>query len=293
MIDRILAPLDGSVHSDAAISEMGVLLRRKDVEVVILRVVELPITMNRDLFARQLDERRREARMWVDDRVASLSRAGVNARAMTGEGHPTEVILEAARATGAGMLLIATHDGSGFDLWQPGSVTEKVVRASDVPVMTVRPRSGEVPPGGVVTERPLRKFLLAVDGSDPSVAAVRAAIELAVRCSSEIVLLHVREGAAGDGSAGEACVAAATKLVEGAGLRCAAHFRDGRAVKEILKGAEEAGADLIVMGSHGRTGLLRWALGSTAEKVVRTATVPVLVVRAAGAKSGPGASAEA
>ncbi|WP_262177355.1 universal stress protein [Haloarcula laminariae] len=57
--------------------------------------------------------------------------------------------------------------------------------------------------------------------------------------------------------------------------------RSGNAYERILAYADEEGADLVVMGTHGRTGVDRYLLGSVTEKVVRTADAPVLTVRAA------------
>lgn len=64
-----------------------------------------------------------------------------------------------------------------------------------------------------------------------------------------------------------------------AGLALATEIVIGKGAEQILAQADKAGADLIVMGTHGRTGLEKLVVGSTAEKVVRAATVPVLTVR--------------
>lgn len=60
------------------------------------------------------------------------------------------------------------------------------------------------------------------------------------------------------------------------------HVRDGSVFLEIIRAAQDLGSDLIVMGTHGRTGLEHLLIGSTAEKVVRRSPIPVLTVRAGG-----------
>lgn len=79
---------------------------------------------------------------------------------------------------------------------------------------------------------------------------------------------------------GEVAVAEVAALADDAGLSCEQVIREGTPSREIVRYAEEAGCDLIVMGTHGRGGLDRLLLGSVAERVVRTATVPVLTIRA-------------
>ncbi len=70
--------------------------------------------------------------------------------------------------------------------------------------------------------------------------------------------------------------------IEGEGLTCTATVRQGDIAEEILRYCEETESDLIVMSTHGRSGLGRWVYGSIADRVLRYADVPVLLVRAAG-----------
>src|SRR5690606_34417041 len=65
----------------------------------------------------------------------------------------------------------------------------------------------------------------------------------------------------------------------GAQVNCRTLVKDGSAELEILKVADEVACDLIILSTHGRTGVERLLLGSTAEKVVRRAGCPILVVR--------------
>jgi len=80
MLERILVPLDGSTRAEAILTELRVLLARRDSEVVLLRVVLLPTTMNAPEYARLLDERRAEALAYVQRVVGELAGAGATAR---------------------------------------------------------------------------------------------------------------------------------------------------------------------------------------------------------------------
>lgn len=138
-----------------------------------------------------------------------------------------------------------------------------------------------------------RRILIAIDGSEPAAGALAMGGEWAARFRSSVRLVHVVELMAPPPPQGEFNVVTVeaemmaggrTLLAEAlaklpADSEATADLRWGDPPSEIVKSAHEAGADLIVIGTHGRKGLPRLALGSTAEGVLRRATCPVLVVR--------------
>jgi nucleotide-binding universal stress UspA family protein len=141
-----------------------------------------------------------------------------------------------------------------------------------------------------------RKILCPIDFSDASRAALRAAVALAQKLGSEITLLHVYQPpgvSLPDGSlalGGPAEMGALAQKVDEAmkewqaearslGSEVASGTAIGTTHAEIERVAEEGDHDLIVMGTHGRTGLAHALLGSTAEKVIQRAPCPVLTVR--------------
>lgn len=141
----------------------------------------------------------------------------------------------------------------------------------------------------------------AVDFSDPSRSALEEAADLARRYASELTLVHAYEvppAATGDmmlptpellaGALKEAekQLEAWRREAEGlAGRTVKAAVLSGRAADEILRFADEHAADLIVIGTHGRGGVKRLVMGSVAERVVRQATCPVLVIHRPPVKS--------
>jgi nucleotide-binding universal stress UspA family protein len=137
-----------------------------------------------------------------------------------------------------------------------------------------------------------KKVLLATDFSDGSDEALDEAIEIAKPSTAEIEILHVIELAEEfpfgttyfDADYGALYTSVDLRLsqraerVRKAGLPCTTKIREGAAVPEITQRGRDIGADLIVVGTHGRTGLAHAMLGSVAERVVRRASCPVLTV---------------
>lgn len=144
-----------------------------------------------------------------------------------------------------------------------------------------------------------RKILVAVDGSAASSKGLREAIRVAKADGARLFILHVVDEfqafAALDGMAaasvdlvpmlrqgGERILAKARALAQKNKLPVKTILRErvgGPAAYPIVREARKLGADLIVLGTHGRRGVRRLVLGSDAEQVVRTASVPVLLVR--------------
>ncbi len=142
-----------------------------------------------------------------------------------------------------------------------------------------------------------KKICCAIDFSGPSRAAMEKVADLTKRLQSDLTLFHVNEAAvAGSDETG---VSAATLLEEAAkeirpkmeawqrqaeqlvGRAVRMQIVGGRAADETLRFLEEGSFDLLVMGTHGRTGLAHFVVGSVAEEVQRHAEIPVLVVRGA------------
>jgi len=142
-------------------------------------------------------------------------------------------------------------------------------------------------------ETPLaKKILVATDFSEGSDEALDRAIEMAKVSGAEIEVLHVIELAEEfpfgttyfDADYGVLYASVDRELARradrarAAGLRCETKIIEGTATTDIIQRAQRIGADLVVVGTHGRTGLAHIVLGSVAERVVRRASCPVLTV---------------
>jgi nucleotide-binding universal stress UspA family protein len=138
---------------------------------------------------------------------------------------------------------------------------------------------------------PFQTILHPTDFSEYSAAAFRYACSLAETTGARLILLHVHETASvvfGDLYPVPVDLATARETLQGQLLDVVPpiptipverHVVEGYAAEEIVRFAEEHHCDLIVIGTHGRTGLRRLLLGSVAEKVLRKAPCPVLTVR--------------
>ncbi len=136
---------------------------------------------------------------------------------------------------------------------------------------------------------PYDRILTPTDGSDPSNRGVDRAVELAAHFDSTLHALYVVDQAnrAGDWDIvverqeadGESAIDDVAERAEAAGVEVEKHLRRGAPAEEVLGFVAEADVDLVVMGTHGRSGIdrIRHA-GSTTERVIRGASVPVLAV---------------
>ena len=159
-------------------------------------------------------------------------------------------------------------------------------------------KPGAPEPDDPIVHAPLNCILVPVDFSAPSRQALRFAREWGARFGSQIVLLHVVEPANALAAFGLEPVASLVVPVDfrdqaQAELRrlmaeefspsekVSMQLREGAPYDQIAQAAREVAADVIIIATHGRTGLSRALLGSTAERVVRHAPCPVLTLRRA------------
>jgi nucleotide-binding universal stress UspA family protein len=193
-------------------------------------------------------------------------------------------IVERAQQWQADLLVVGSHGHTGLKHWLLGSVAERVVRHAPCPVLVARPAAE-----GVV--------LAATDLSDPSLPAIEAGVREAARRGRKLVVVHAvqtREGDAAMGLLGalpaldppdvrEARRALASQIINDAltrlGAKAEVVVADEDALTEITRLAESLPAELVVLGTKGRTGLARIALGSVAQGVVEHTHCSVLVIR--------------
>jgi nucleotide-binding universal stress UspA family protein len=305
MFERILIPLDGSPRAELILAQVGRILRREDSEILLLRVVDMPQSMGRMDMGALVKSEREEAQKYVHDMARRFSEKGAKVHGRVAEGPPAETILDTARTEGATLIAMTSHGRTGLARWTLGSVAEKVARASDVPVLMVRSfrrgAFGDLEPTAP-EELPFRRILVPVDGSPTSMSAIGDAEKFGQLFGSEIVVLHVRPVQIPVGPVLPGMEAGAMNLIpqlpptedevtrraaerfRHAGLKVTEITSDGDAAAEILDSSAAWRADLIAMGTHGRSGMTRWVLGSVAERVLRSATVPLLFIRTPAAK---------
>lgn len=227
----------------------------------------------------------RAVRARLEARAAAIDPA-VRVRVHVVHGAPETAIRNVAAEAGAALVLVGPTRRLGVAWRLLGTTAQRVVRTVDVPVLVLR------------TQRPLalRRVLLTADLSPLSGQVHRAALNLLPALGtgevgayrSLLVLGHSAEACQSPGEPAAADRGAAElRRFVAEHTPPAAHpdpvVRTGDPAREILSEAVRWGADLVVLGTHGRSGAPRWLLGSVAEAVVRAATTHLLVVPEAAA----------
>jgi nucleotide-binding universal stress UspA family protein len=201
-----------------------------------------------------------------------------------------EIVLQAERLH-ADLIVLGTHGGSGFDRLLLGSTAEKVLRKAACPVLTVPPRTPDVPATATV---PFTHIVCATDFSETSKATVDYALSLARESHAALTLTHVIDTyplyvdfappAAIDVQAWteQAQKRLHAMVPEAVRVACRVEevVRTGPPYREIVALAAERHADLIVLGIRGTRAVDRFFFGSTAHHVVRQATCAVMTLRA-------------
>ena len=292
MYETILIPTDGSDEAEYAAQYGLAFAAVSGATVHVLSVVDESLyprtaVLSDDLIEQGLEEARREASEAVE-RIAAMAPEGVDCVTETRKGVPAALVTDYADEQGVDLVVMGTHGRTGLRRYIIGSVTEQVVRTADVPVLTVRK-----PEGATVEGRPdIDRVLVPTDGSDESMAAVDHAIDIAERYGATVHGLYVVDQRAlssyyeagplmGDlletlTEVGEDATEAVRERAEARGVAAETEVRQGLPASAIREYADDNDVDLVVMGTHGRTGVERYLLGSVTERVVRTSDVPVL-----------------
>ncbi|MEW6320772.1 MAG: universal stress protein [Acidobacteriota bacterium] len=233
---------------------------------------------------------REEVLRALERAVEAAGPAGWKPELAVAEGDPAERLVEETLARGADLLVLGTHGRRGFDRLLLGSVTERVIRRASCPALTV-------PAHAAVRAAPFGTIVCPVDFSEASLHALGFALALARKAGGRLVVLHVVEWLPDiephthehfevpefrrylmDTAAARLGALLADETTDGCAVE--AQVAAGRAYAEILRVADAASADLLVLGAHGRSGLHRSVFGSTTASVLRSAGCPVLTVRA-------------
>jgi len=277
MSNRILVPLDGSETAEAVLPHLRRFLSRHSAELVLLQVV--PGFAPDFHFA--VPGQHEEVSAYLRKRTFEFINEGIQARGIVQQGHAATRILEAAKSEGASMIAIATHGRTGLPRFVMGSVAEKILRASGVPVLLVRSFPDPTLSRGRLEARPFHRILVPVDGSPAVAPAIDLVLGFAKPLDANVTLLQVEEPdpqAPHWPSPGSPIQEAQRRLTE-ACIPNVLEVAQGDPASEILRKSEDGWTDLVVMSSHGRSGPSRWVFGSVTEKVLRAARVPLLVTR--------------
>ena len=213
----------------------------------------------------------------LEDDAAEFCQSAQDAAATAGivserrvlHGRCADTIESFARRSGAQAIVIGTHGRSGLARNVLGSVTEELIRRSDVPVVAVHEHD-EMRTGPIAVP---------FDESPAAHAALETAIWIASTRGLSVTVIHARDGRAPDPSRLGALLEGAAKRVRARGVSADVVVRDGPAAQTLVTAVDDLECCMIVMGTHGRSLFSRLVLGSVAAHVVERARVPVVTIR--------------
>jgi nucleotide-binding universal stress UspA family protein len=236
---------------------------------------------------------------------APLVRAPGAHRVEVRDGHPVDVLLAAAARERATLLVVGSRGVGANPALALGSTSLRVLQAACVPVLVVPER--RKPSSGEHDGFRLRHLLVGVDGSEPSLAALDLAADVAEMLGGSLSVLHVfehvppfpiaprrdRGGESHEGVRDQplALLEDSVREVRQRGVGAQVVLRSGDPAPTLLQLADDVDADLVVVGTGGRGGPGDLLLGSVARTVADGARRPTLVVPAAAGRVHLGATA--
>ncbi|WP_240145712.1 universal stress protein [Halococcus salsus] len=283
MYDTLLVPTDGSDAAEAAAESALVLARQFDASIHTIHVLkrgDLPADVESEAAAELTDAA--EATLSTVADLAADSGVAVTTQVLETTAPVHDAIVDYAIDNTIDGIVMGTHGRTGIGRFIVGSVTERTLRVSPIPVLTVHENTS--------LDREIETILLPTDGSPTAEIAADRAVALAAATGAALHVVHVVDltVAWGEGSPlvidalreeGRQAVDDAVARANDAGVRpVEASVLNGTPVRALLDYADDHAIDLVVMGTHGRTGLNRYLLGSVTERVVRLGDGPVLAI---------------
>ena len=296
MFEKILVPLDGSQLAETALEAALVIARKQSGEIILLTVptygqVMAPGPAGYTLMtpSQSPDILNEDAETYLDGIYRRISGPGIEVMTEVVGGDIAGNIVDMAAAEKADLIVMTNHGYSGFTRWMMGSITERVLRSAPRPVLVIR--CAGLPENAVIT----------LDGSSLSEQALVPGLNLARLLGADVTLLLIDEAKKlGDLELSLLDVAGA-----GLGQQIAQEDQDhsiqylseivekfsssnqeikilvlgGSAADSILAYVEKKPADLLIMATHGHTGLRRWVYGSVTEKCLHNSACAMLIVR--------------
>ena len=297
MPDTILVPTDGSRESERALDIAVPLAAALNAEITLLWAWDglgaVDGIVAGDVLADITERETADRKIFLEDLAARRCRpSGVAYSCEIPIERPEQAILDATTPSNIRYVIMATHGRSGFKRWRLGSVADKIARTVDKPVVLFRPDDA------VSLRSTVDRILVPLDGSTSSEAAVPDAVAIARASGASLQLLRVVSAivtatpvgldtiySQANDAALEAASADLDKFAQeltepnhgiAAGVVVTTAVFMGGPSTAILDRSSDA--DLIVMASHGRGGVARFALGSITDAVIRGSGKPVMVV---------------
>ena len=284
-MEKILCPADFFPASDEAVTYAAGLAANYDASIHLLHVVT-PIAVGTYEYAIDTDEIMRsmeeKSMEQLNKLVARVKKAGVAVTSELRTGDVYEEIKGSIVDVKPDLIVMGTHGRRGVERWFIGSTTEKLLRHSPVPLVTISAAGDKA-----LSTPQFRRILVTTDFSEGTADALAYAFSVAQENDSEVTLLHVLHDISADvaGKYQDSLIDGIRKQLEGlvpAGARnwceIVTRVETGIPYRIILRTLEDEKVDLLIMNVHGKDMLDRALLGSTAERIVRAASCPVMMI---------------
>lgn len=295
MFKKVLVPLDGSPMAELALQPALALAAASEGEVILLRSTKPVYTMLPEYAGEyewswpieSYDEAHHAAEEYLAGLTATVRVPTAKLRKQVVDGDEAGAIIGITEAEDVDLVVMTSHGRSGARRRLLGSVTERVLHHASCPVMVIR------------SPLPIENVLVTLDGSTLAEKALGPALFAARAFGAETTLLRVNPitpatdfdyGSQVAGEAeelvrrsaheqAEAYLAYAARRIVHAGADVETAVIDGPIVDSILDHIEGNDVDLLVMTTHGRSGLKRWVYGSVTSKVMSGSRCSMLIIR--------------
>ena len=276
-METLLVATDGSQYSKTAIRETISLAKKCSSKLVAISVVKTNPEFE-SVVPQVIEKVEKEAREHLESVKNQASKEGVTCETIVSRSEePYQDIVDQASKNRVDMIIMGTHGRTGLKRLMMGSVTARVIGHAPCKVLVV-PLNAKVK---------CRNILIATDGSRYSDAAASEAIGIAKRCGGSLIVISVALSdkeiilAEDDEEiiSAKDNVKKIVELAEKEGIKTEGLTVRGKPYELIVETSKQKRADLIIVGSHGRTGLDRLLMGSVTERVIGHSGTAVLVVR--------------
>jgi len=302
MYNKILVPLDGSNVAECVLPHVEVLATSNNqMSITFLYAVQpLEVIMTKPAFRDRIESEARSAASDYLENLISNQKYQEMAEEKVIVGKAAETIIDYAKKNKMDLIVMATHGLSGVKRWIRGSVAEKVLHESKVPVWLIK---ASAPRKGLYKKGKKIRLLVLLDGSSLAEKVLQHVKKLSGHFGeqSDITLLRVCEiffppytyppptPMTWEEYLGyetkrcrEICQTYLDKIAEKLqkeGLSVQTEAPTGNVAETIVDYTNKNEFDLVIMATHGRTGLSKWALGSVADKVLTGVSNPIFLVR--------------
>ncbi|MEO8289262.1 MAG: universal stress protein [Chloroflexota bacterium] len=304
MTKKIMVPLDGSKLAEMALPHAVAMAQANLYGITLVRVVPQPAISNStawvfapatDVWEGWADEVKAEAN-YLEKVAVGLRAKGVDVNIKMLEDDPASALVGyAERHPDVALIVMSTHGRSGLSRWLFGSVAERVLHTSPVPLLLIR-SSEDVELPAAMDVPVYKQIVVPLDGSVLGGQALDQAMVLANTFEATLTLVSAvpetptytevisppaipTEWEDETDKITDYLEQTSTRIrAEGFAVKTQLEY--GPPAEAILGVADRSHADLVVMATHGRSGLSRFWLGSVAMKVVQASSRPVLLVRA-------------